>query len=253
MSSTNNTAGAKSVTIDEQPGGTVVAEGPSGFGTSYDVYLRTCSSELLDMIDVTMVDSPSSQIILNPPKLDGTNFNNSDCKATVQVSAVDDSDGEGNHFVNIRHTVTDKNTSGSIILSDESKLFAANVLVQIYDDDTGGVIIEETNGMTATAEMRKDDKNIVGNASYYQDEYSLRLTKPPQGLVTIIVDSMAVSTDRESVFTPEGRDFTSRRQVYVNGYNSTNITFNITDWDQPKNITVTAIDDGKQFSFQRRV
>ena len=123
------------VSVVEGPEGTAVLE--NGFNASYDVYLRPCSDDLLDIINVTMYQSVSGQIELNTSELLGADFNNSECKATVEVSAFDDGDSEGDHFATIRHEVLDISSGLPILLTDKSPLLAANVLVQIYDNDIG--------------------------------------------------------------------------------------------------------------------
>ena len=123
-----------SVSVVEGPEGTAVLE--NGFNASYDVYLRPCSDDLLDIINVTMYQSVSGQIELNTTELLGADFNNSECKATVEVSAFHDGDSEGDHFTTIRHEVLDI-FGLPILLTDNSPMLAANVLVQIYDNDIG--------------------------------------------------------------------------------------------------------------------
>ena len=226
MPSVNNTAGAMSVTIEEQRGGTTVAEGIKGFSSTYDVYLRPCSHELLEVINVTMVESVPDQINLSVNELNGTHFNNVECKATVVVDAFEDSMGEGDHYVNIRHVVKNKTNDEDIKLTDGSPLLAANLLVLVYDDDIAGVVITETNGITATAEIDKADKGNVTDALFYEDEYSVRLTKEPQGIVNITIHSKAVATDYNSSFTPEGRNLTKRTQVYINDTKMVSISHN---------------------------
>jgi len=240
----DNVAGAKSVTIDELPGGTVVAEGKFGFNTTYDIYLRPCSQELRDIIEVTMVESVPNQIILSHSKLDGDDFDStSGCKATVSVSAYDDSNAEGDHFVTIQHFVRNKTNDTDITLTDDSPLLVGNVLVQIYDDDIGGVIIAETNGITATAEINNEDKGTVGNPSFYEDEYSIRLTKEPVGIVSINVNSIPVASDYPSAFTPTWRDYSKRKQVEVNGARAKTVVFNSANWTENVTIRVSAIND----------
>ena len=138
MPGVNNMAGAISVTIDEKRNGTAVAEGPHGFNATYDVYLRPCSHELREIVSVSLEESVPGQLNLSTTELLGKDFNNTECKATIEVSAFDDDVGEGDHYVNIRHVIKNKTSDGPIFLTDGSPLFAANVLVQIYDDDTGG-------------------------------------------------------------------------------------------------------------------
>ena len=66
----------------------------------------------------------------------------------------------------ILHTVQNRTSGEQIMLTNESPLYAANVLVTIYDDDSPGVIIEESHGVTALAELDDAAKNIIGDASY---------------------------------------------------------------------------------------
>lgn len=161
------------------------------------------------------------------------------CTATVHVSAYDDEVGEGDHFVNIRHDVKHTNTEEDILLSDGSPLLAPNVLVQIYDNDIAGVIIEETNGITATAEIRDEDKIRLNNdTALYEDEYSLRLTKEPDAPVNITLFSIPVMAD---VNEPR----TKLIQVKVNDRETDFLIFDSTNWNVTTKIRVSAIDDNE--------
>ena len=152
--------------LEFRSGGTAVMEGSNGFESTYDIYLRPCSEEMLDAIQVQMTTTNPDQVVLTPSELTGTNFANDECKTTITVSAVDDVLPEGNHYTVILHTVQNRTSGEQIMLTDESPLYAANVLVTIYDDDSPGVIIEESNGVTALAELDDAAKNIIGDASY---------------------------------------------------------------------------------------
>jgi hypothetical protein len=198
---------------------------------------------MLSDIQVELSTSVMDQLILVPSVLTRAQFENFECKATVLVAAKDDRWEEGDHYSTILHTVTNLTSGGSIILSDGSPLLSANILVTIYDDDTAGVIIEETDIVTAVAELDAEGKAEIGDPTYYEDEYFVRLTKEPEGEVEIEVDSFAVATDRESIFTPPGRNFTKRKQVYVNGLESIVLKFNETNWFVKQEVRVTAIDD----------
>ena len=96
--------------------------------------------------------------------------------------------------------------------------------------------------MTATSELTAAAQELVGVASYYEDEYTLRLTKEPAGDVEIIVESIEVASDVETVAIP-GRDYSKRKQVLVNGVETHTVTFTPTNWHQTQTIQVTAIDD----------
>jgi len=240
--SKTNADGAMSVTIDEKPDGTIVAEGQYGFSSSYDIYLRPCSSELRDVIEVTTVESVPNQLNLSTTNVTGKDFGN-ECKATVEVFAFDDSVSEGDHFVTIQHVVTNRSSGESIMLSDGSPLLAANLLVKIYDDDIAGVIIEETNAITATAEINDDDKGSIFNPSFYEDEFSVRLTKAPNGTVEVKLNSIAVATDYPSIFTPDNRDFTKRKQVNINDADTETLIFDHLNWNETVTVRVTAVND----------
>lgn len=108
--------------------------------------------------------------------------------------------------------------------------------MHVFDDDVGGVIIEETNGITATAEMRGADKVRLADTSLYEDEYFVRLTKEPTDAVEIHLHSIPVRADKHS---------TSNRQQ-VSTFPQV-LTFDSTNWDQKVKVSVTAIDDGKYY------
>ncbi len=239
--SLNNVNGAKSVSVVERTDGSSVMEGPHGFHAYYDLYLRPCS--LISDIRVIMNLSVPDQIILSKMELTGIDFQNEDCKATVEVRAIDDDSAEGDHFVNIQHFVS-TSSGHPILLTDSSTLFASNVLVRIYDDDTGGVIIRESNGITAVAEMNEVENDTV-NPQLYKDKYYIRLTRAPaeNESVEINIESIAVATDYESVFTPAGRNLSKRTQVYVNGSEALKLVFSSGNWSDEVLIAVTAIDD----------
>ena len=199
-----------------------------------------------------MTSTIQDQIVIEPSELTGTHFNNAECKATVVVSAIDDDLAEGNHFTTIVHNVRNRINDEEIKLTDGSVLYAANVMVTIYDDDTPGVIVEETDGVTATAELDDAAEGVVGEVSYFQDEYILRLTRKPSGTVEVTIASFEVASDvditttptgRYIAPTPTGRDFTSRTQVLVNGEESLIITFTPENWYLSVTIQVAAIDD----------
>ena len=242
--SLNNTNGAKSVSVVEKNGGTTVMEGPGGFNSTYEVYLRPCSEELFGDIKVTMNMSVPGQLILNSTVLFWSDFSE-DCRATVEVAAFNDTMAEGDQYVNIQHFVS--TTNGTLILlTDKSVLLAANVLVQIYDDDIGGVIIRESNGITALMEMNETDNNGVVGRHLYTDEYYVRLTREPIGSVEIDIASIAVATDKSvdsSGAAAKDEKFTKRVQVYMNESVSAKLIFTPTNWSTEVLLVVTAIDD----------
>jgi hypothetical protein len=236
MPALNNTMGAKSVSVVEKVGGTAVMEGPYGFNATYDIHLRPCSIQLLDNIKVTMITSVESQLILNSTVLTGSQFDQK-CKATINVAANDDILEEGDQYVNIQHFVS-RTDGKAILLADNSTLMAANVLVKVYDDDIGGVIVRESNGITALMEMNKTDNiNNAVPSHFYNDEYYVRLTREPVGSVEIDILSIAVASDYNR---------TKRVQVYVNGSESAKLIFTGANWSTEVLVLVNAIDDNIQ-------
>ena len=111
-----------------------VAEGSNGFDSSYDVYLRPCSGEMLDAISIELTPSVPDQIEFDPLELTGTHFT-AECKATISVSAIDDDLVEGIHHTTILHNVRNVTNGELIRLMDGTPLYAKNVLVTVYDDD----------------------------------------------------------------------------------------------------------------------
>ena len=82
------------------------------------------------------------------------------CKATVNIAANDDNLEEGDQYVNIKHFVSSRTDGKAILLADNSTLLAANVLVQVYDDNIGGVIVCKSNSITALMEMKEDRQQL---------------------------------------------------------------------------------------------
>lgn len=103
-----------------------------------------------------------------------------------------------------------------------------------------GVVITETNRLTALAETNEAEREDV-DAFLYQDEYFLSLTKVPTGTVEILISNVEVASDRESSRTPDYRNFDKRAQVYMNGTESTTVVFDSTNWTDVVKILVTAI------------
>ena len=189
---------------------------------------------MLDAIQVQLTPTVPDQIVIAPSELVGDNFANADCKATITVSAVDDTLEEGDHYTSIIHSIKNLTTGEPIMLSDGNPLYASStVLVTIYDDDMPGVIVRETDSVTATAELDSNAMGAVGDSSY-EDEYTIRLTKQPISTVEINVESTEVASDA---------DTEEHKQVHVNGQESVVITFTPENWNQPQTVKVTAIDD----------
>jgi len=248
---------AKSIAVIEPTGRTVIAEGPflgpGEIRTTYDVYLRPCTPDTKS-INVRIDQTVSDQLNLDTDMIDSEMWG-SDCKATIAVTAMDDDLQEGVHFVSLVHVL--EGTQSQLTLADNSTLSASTVLVRIYDDDITGVIVDEPMGVTRTAEVDDTVKDLLSDASLYEDAYRVRLSKRPTGTVTLSIQSKAVATDNLAQLLAAGVDLDesnnrlrleSREQVEfaVGGdalSTSIDVTFDESDWDSWKNIRVSAIND----------
>ena len=135
---------AKSVTVFQPTGRTVVAEGDDGFSATYNVFLRPCTPAMANQTTLTILQSVAGQLELSNSVISGAGAKGwdvigGDCNVTITVSPSVDTDQEGDHFVSLIHVVTGTETDGPVLLGDNSTLFASNVSVRIYDDDIGSV------------------------------------------------------------------------------------------------------------------
>lgn len=130
---------------------------------------------------------------------------------TVTVAAVDDGEIEGPHMTTISHRAISTD-------SRYNNLTLPTVNVTINDNEAGAgaaVILEESDGQTLVVE---------GGAT---DTYTLRLATAPVSSVTVHAQAFVTGTTFPS-------------QVTVA---PTAVTFTPADWNTPKTITVTAVDD----------
>ncbi|CAB9505197.1 Kringle domain [Seminavis robusta] len=257
----DGSSGAKSVTIIEPTGETVVAEGDThGFDATYDIYLRPCTDDMKATTTVNITETVSGQVTFSPSSITGDEWGD-ECKVTVTVKAINDAVSEGLHFVTLGHTVEDL-SGNDILLSDDSILAASNVLVKIHDDDIAGVIIEESNGATATAEIDDADQSRIYQYStqpsfstYFEDSYQIRLSKEPSDTVTVTVESIAtasddadqlgglVSNEEIAIRTTERIQANVRLTEGGTPDNSTTLTFTPTNWYEWQTVYVSAVND----------
>ena len=243
---------AKSVTVFQPTGRTVVAEGDDGFSATYNVLLRPCTYDMASQTTLTIAQSVADQVELSHSEITGVNGWNvtGGCNVSITVNPSDDDSDvqEGDHFVSLSHNVTNA-TGEPVLLSDNSTLFASNVLVRIYDDDIGSVIIQETGAVTSTAEMDSSGKESLNNTELYEDEYKMRLTKQPSEDVYVEVVSQATATDRLLPSTAAlQRDTTDRIQAHVGTLQgpqeeTVTIVFTNETWNIWQSIRVTAFND----------
>jgi hypothetical protein len=186
----NDTAG---LSIVQSGGTTQAAEGGSG-----DTYTIALTSEPTANVSITLASN--SQVTATPSPLTFTN-SNWDTPQTVTVGAVNDQIAEGNHVGNVGHTLASAD-------SFYNGLVVAGVSVSITDNDSAGVVVNESDGNTTVTE---------GGAT---DSYTVVLTSQP-------------TADTQIVLSPTG-------QVSVM---PSALLFNSGDWNVPQTVIVTAVDD----------
>eukprot|EP00913_Durusdinium_trenchii_P023326 g21904.t1 len=177
-----------SVTQSQQnPGVTVTQTGDSTNvteGGNSDTYSIVLDSQ--PTADVTISVNPDGELStsLNSVTFTPQNWNQAQ---SISVSAINDTDVEGNHSGTITH-------SASSVDSSYHGISVANVSVGITDNDRNpGVTITQTNGSTSVTEG--------GNS----DSYSIVLESQPIANVTIAISPDGeLSTNPNSVtFTPQ--------------------------------------------------
>jgi putative cell wall-binding protein len=186
----NDTAG---VTISETGGSTNVTE-----GGATDTYSVVLTSQPSDNVDIAL--SFDGQINATPSPL---TFTNGDWNSPqlVTVSAIDDGAVEGPHGSSVSHAATsnDGNYDGIAISS---------VTVNITDNDTPAVTINESGGSTQVTE---------GSTT---DSYTVVLATQPSASVTVNVTG-------DSQVTPD----------------QSSLTFTTVNWDDPQTIVATPTND----------
>lgn len=183
--------GTPSVTISQSAGNTSVVE--AGGTDTYTVVLGAQPSG-----NVTITISPDAQVSVSPSTLTFTTANWASAQ-TVTVSAVNDAIAEGIHTGIITHSASGGGYNGVSIGSVEAN---------ITDNDTAGVTLTQSSGITAVTE------------GGFFDTYTLVLTSQPTASVTISI-------------TPDSQL----------GVNVTSRTFTTSNWNTPQTVLVSAIDD----------
>ena len=241
-----HTENAMSVTIVESNMGSTVVEGPEGNNaTSYDIYLRPCTEEMMNNTVLFIEPDCPGQVLLdivdqNGTLADGNITGNDwlgpqeDCMVTINVVAVDDFAEEGIHFVRLAHRVTDMNGT-DLFLPDDSILLATEVMVKIFDRNMASLITRHPFDFLSASEL--DTKTAASSfraqqPRLFEDEYQIRLSKPPDSDVFVTVMSTNTSSDYLSNSTSllEDRDTSVRSHVSLHTGNKTaNYTRQATD------------------------
>jgi len=135
---------------------------------------------------------------------------------SVIVSAVDDLAVEYNHSSNIQFRCN-AIPGGTLLLPGDARWTFSNPTssVNIVDNDSAGLIIEETSGDTRTTEGGGGGSNV--------DTYTVRLSKAPNG--NVVVTPISASTALGQTISPA------------------TLTFTTANWNQPQTVTVTVTND----------
>lgn len=198
----NDTAG---VSITQSGGSTNVSEA----GPTSDSYTVELDSEPLMDVSITVDPDPQTDLGSGPGVAVILTFTNLtwNMPQTITVTAVDDAVSEGAHTSTITHTAA----SGDTLYNG---IAIVNVVANITDNDTAGVVITQSGGSTDVSE--------VGPTS---DTYTVVLNSEPTVDVTITVDPDVQS----DVGNGAGAAIT--------------LTFTNANWSTPQTVTVTAVDD----------
>ncbi|MBK8285708.1 MAG: hypothetical protein IPK97_13025 [Ahniella sp.] len=179
------------VTIAQSGSVTEVSE--AGATDSYTMVLTSQPTAT-----VTIAITADAQVARNPVQLQFTT-GNWNLAQTVVVSAVDDAVAEGTHNGTLTHSASGGGY-GTVIIS--------NVVATISDNDTTGLVINQTGGTTTV---------IEGGAG---DTYTLALNSQPTSTVTV-----TLTGDAQVSRSPSQLQFTT------------------VNWNQAQTVTVSAIDD----------
>ena len=152
---------------------------------------------------------------------------NWDDKQTITVRATSDLVVEGERKVTVSHSViveTDDTSAANGHVNYDAVTAldgyrVRNVAAYVVDNDAGSLIITPTDNSNQVLE------GAVG-AGGISDTYTIQLAVKPTGTVTIHLSEVL------------GAGASGQLQL-----SDTTITFDESDWDQPKTITVTAVDD----------
>ena len=135
---------------------------------------------------------------------------------SVTVTAVDDLAVEYNHSSNIQFRCN-ATPGGTLLLPGDARWTFSNPTssMNLVDNDSAGLVIEETSGDTRTTEGGGGGSNV--------DSYTVRLSKAPNG--NVVVTPISASTSLGQTVSP------------------VSLTFTTANWDQPQTVTVTVTND----------
>ncbi len=195
---------------------TQVLEGDPTFGFD-DVYSVVLTRAPGD--DVTVNLNTDGQIIASP--LAGGSslvFNDTNWKVPQLVRVTAAEDGlDGVEISTITHEIVSSGIFGSIPSAEYPELD-----VTVFDDETPGVIVQETDGSTVVVD------------GGHNDSYRVRLTRAPDGEVTL-----TLRTDTQT-FLSTNSDFETEDENVESGFFEYTYIFDGTNWSQWVDIDVRA-------------
>jgi Ca2+-binding RTX toxin-like protein len=206
--------------IDDDKAGLIVAETGIGSevveGSDVDTYgvTLTKAPDAGETVVVTL-DYDNGRIAVGSldPRYDAAgrtvtfDAGNWDQTITLTLAAVDDGDVENRMLATITHTVTsDGAVYGNVYEQPE-------VEVSVQDNDSGGLVVTQTDGATLVSENQPD-------------AYTLKLTKAPTAPVTVSILS-------------DGQTLVSSADSRFSSTNGATVTFDADNWDVPVVIDVT--------------
>jgi Ca2+-binding RTX toxin-like protein len=199
---------------------TQVLEGASGFSDVYSVALIAAPA-IGETVTVTLstdgqVTARSKATGLTQLTFTAANWNT---PQLVVVSAVDDTALEGTELSTITHQITSTGGKYSAFPSaDYPKL-----TVTVYDNETPGLVMQETDGSTV----------VVENGA--NDSYQVRLTSAPSSDVTL-----TIRTDKQTFLSSSADTFRIVDESGTKSYYEYAFTFTAANWDKWATINVRA-------------
>ena len=183
-----------SVVVTESGGSTAVTE-----GGATDTYTVVLNSQPSATVTITLAKTPTNQVTTSPTSTLSFTTSNWNTPQSVTVTAVNDTLIEGTHTATITHTASGGGYTGVTI---------ASVTVNITDNDTSGVTVTQSGGVTNVTE------------SGVTDTYTVVLNSQPTATVTI-----SVSGNSQVSASPGA------------------LTFTTANWNTPQTVIVTAVND----------
>jgi Ca2+-binding RTX toxin-like protein len=190
----------------------------NGFGDIYSVSL-TSAPAVGETVTVTLQTDAQITARSLVGNLGFLTFNNSNWMTPQIVSVLAVNDPlDGIEISVIKHVIT---TSGGAVYAGYTSDTAPKFSVTVYDDDTPGAIVQQSDGSTSV---------VLGGAT---DSYRVRLTGAPDSNVTL-----TLRTDMQTLLS--GAGLVAVDVTGTLGYFEYRYTFTTGNWNQWANIIVSA-------------